>query len=167
MSLAVDHPSPCPASAGGPAHAGVHFPPPLIYAAGLLGGWLINRWWPLPLMLDPPLAQVTLQNAIVLLFPAWVELGNSRARGFEASGQRILTLFGSAIALGITVLPALLAGGLLTFLLAGPFGATALVLGAAVAAAWIVAEVAVAIRMLGKVLDRLDPSTAGIEASDG
>src|SRR6185503_12242660 len=29
------------------------------------------------------LAAVTLQNAMVVVFPAWVSLGNSRARGFE------------------------------------------------------------------------------------
>ena len=130
-------------------------------------GWVLASFFAGGLLLPAlTLAQVTLQNAIVLIFPAWVELGNSRARGFEASGQRILTLIGSAVALAITVFPAVLAGGLMTFLLARPVGATSLVLGAAVAAAWIVAEVAVGIRLLGRVLDRLDPSTAGIEAKD-
>ena len=27
-----------------PAHAGVHFPPPLIYVGGIVVGWLLNRW---------------------------------------------------------------------------------------------------------------------------
>jgi ABC-2 type transport system permease protein len=112
------------------------------------------------------LAQVALQNAIVLLFPAWVALGNSRARGFEASGQRMLTMFGSAVALGVCTLPAALTGGLVTWLLAAPLGATALFLGGVVAAAWILAEVAVAARFMGGVLERLDPSTAGIEAQE-
>lgn len=112
------------------------------------------------------LAQIALQNAIVLLFPAWVALGNSRARGFEASGQRMLTMFGSALALGICTLPAALSGGIVTWLLAAPLGASAVFLGGAVAAAWIVAEVAVAARFMGGVLERLDPSTAGIESRD-
>lgn len=32
------------------AHAGVHVPPPLVYVAGLVSGWLLERWrpWPIP-----------------------------------------------------------------------------------------------------------------------
>ncbi len=30
-------------------HAGVHFPPPLLYVAGLAAGWGLHRWQPLPL----------------------------------------------------------------------------------------------------------------------
>jgi protein-S-isoprenylcysteine O-methyltransferase Ste14 len=29
-----------------PAHAGVKFPPPLVYAAGLVAGWLLDWEWP-------------------------------------------------------------------------------------------------------------------------
>lgn len=32
-----------------PAHAGVHFPPPLIYVSGLVAGWLLGRGWPWPI----------------------------------------------------------------------------------------------------------------------
>ena len=32
-----------------PQHAGVHVPPPLIYVAGFVVGWLIERRWPLPI----------------------------------------------------------------------------------------------------------------------
>lgn len=28
---------------------GVHVPPPFIYAGGILAGWLLNRWVPLPI----------------------------------------------------------------------------------------------------------------------
>ena len=28
---------------------GVRFPPPFVYAAGILIGWLLHRWWPLPM----------------------------------------------------------------------------------------------------------------------
>jgi hypothetical protein len=112
------------------------------------------------------LAQIALQNAIILLFPAWVALGNSRARGFEASGQRMLTMFGSAAVLALVTLPAAITGGIATWLLAPPLGAASLFIGGTMAAAWIVAEVAVAARFMGRVLDRLDPSTAGIETRD-
>jgi hypothetical protein len=130
-------------------------------------GWVLSTFIAGMLLLPAlTLAQIALQNAIILVFPAWVALGNTRARGFEASGQRMLTLFGSAAVLTVCTLPALIAGAVMTWLMAGPVGATALVLGAAVAAAWIVAEVAVAARYLGRVLERLDPSTAGIESRD-
>ena len=110
--------------------------------------------------------QLGLQNALVLLFPAWVALANSRARGFEASGQRMLTMFGTAIVLAVCLLPAAVSGGVAAWLLAGPIGAPALVVGAAVAAGWLYAEVWWATRFLGGLLDRLDPSTAGIEAPE-
>ena len=31
-----------------PDNPGVRVPPPLIYAAAVLAGWLLNRQWPLP-----------------------------------------------------------------------------------------------------------------------
>lgn len=32
-----------------PKHAGVHFPPPLVYLLGLIAGWALERWisWPI------------------------------------------------------------------------------------------------------------------------
>jgi hypothetical protein len=101
------------------------------------------------------------------MFPAWVALGNTRARGFEASGQRILTLFGTLFALCVVALPAAASGGTLAWLLSPRIGPACLPIGAAVAAAWMVAEVWFACRLLGGLVDRLDPSTAGIEAEDG
>lgn len=32
-----------------PPHAGVHFPPPLLYVAGIAAGWALDRWRPLPI----------------------------------------------------------------------------------------------------------------------
>lgn len=36
-----------------PRDAGVNFPPPLIYVAGIALGWLLHRWRPLPMTLGP------------------------------------------------------------------------------------------------------------------
>jgi protein-S-isoprenylcysteine O-methyltransferase Ste14 len=33
---------------GRPDNPGVRIPPPLLYAAAVIGGWLLNRRWPLP-----------------------------------------------------------------------------------------------------------------------
>lgn len=34
---------------GSPASPGVHFPPPLLFVAGFLAGWLLERTYPLPI----------------------------------------------------------------------------------------------------------------------
>jgi ABC-2 type transport system permease protein len=112
------------------------------------------------------LIAATIQNALVIIFPAWVALGNSRVRGFEASGQRILTLFGTLFTLALTALPAAASGGVVSWLLAPHVGPACLIPGAVIAAAWMIAEVMFACRLLGRMFDRLDPSTAGIEAQD-
>ena len=36
-----------------PAHAGVRFPPPFVYAIGILVGWLLGRWIPWPITAGP------------------------------------------------------------------------------------------------------------------
>jgi protein-S-isoprenylcysteine O-methyltransferase Ste14 len=36
-----------------PANAGVHYPPPLLYVAGIVVGWLAQRAWPLPITGHP------------------------------------------------------------------------------------------------------------------
>jgi hypothetical protein len=63
----------------------------------------------------PPvvLVLVLVQNAAVLLFPAWTTIGPERATGFEAMGQRILIFVGTAFALLVAVLPAALVGAVL------------------------------------------------------
>lgn len=40
-------------AASPPAHAGVHVPPPLLYVAAFLLGWLLHRWWPAPITAGP------------------------------------------------------------------------------------------------------------------
>jgi protein-S-isoprenylcysteine O-methyltransferase Ste14 len=38
-------------------HAGVHFPPPLLYVAGLAAGWGLDRWRALPMTPDASAAR--------------------------------------------------------------------------------------------------------------
>jgi hypothetical protein len=144
-----------------------------LLTSGGAGRWdLTPSWWlaiaGAGIVVLPALsmASIVLQNALVLLFPAWVSLGNTRARGFEASGQRILTLFGTVFVLGVVALPAAAIGGLVAWALAAPLGPASLVGGAVVTGGTMVGEVMIACRLLGRMLDRLDPSTAGIEAQD-
>ena len=59
-----------------PANAGVHFPPPLLYVAGIVAGWLAHRVHPLPITGHPSAARTALVIVLglgwlALLAPAW------------------------------------------------------------------------------------------------
>lgn len=110
----------------------------------------------------PPVVLVLLlvQNAAVLLFPAWTTIGPERATGFEAMGQRILIFAGTACALCIAVLPAALVGGLAGIVAHAAGGGRAWT-----AAAWSVTGAAMlgfecylAVRVLAPVFDRMEPA---------
>lgn len=49
-----------------PTSAGVHFPPPLVYAIALAVGWLLQRWIPLPITNGP--SRVRLGLAVLFAF---------------------------------------------------------------------------------------------------
>ena len=54
-----------------PANAGVHYPPPLLYVAGIAAGWLAQRAWPLPITGHPSAVRTTLAVAFGL---GWLAL---------------------------------------------------------------------------------------------
>ena len=59
-----------------PANAGVHYPPPLLYVAGIAAGWLVHRARPLPITGHPSTIRMALAGAcvlgwLVLFAPAW------------------------------------------------------------------------------------------------
>ena len=113
-------------------------------------------------VVTPPIVTVLflVQNAAALLFPAWSAIGPERATGFEATGQRIVTFLGTGIALVVAVLPAAIVGGVAAILArllgAGPIatGLTWALVGAPVLGA----ECYVAVRILGPVLEKLEPA---------
>jgi ABC-2 type transport system permease protein len=106
---------------------------------------------------------VVVQNAAVLLFPAWVSAGQTRAVGLEATGQRILMTAASMIALVITLVPAIVVGGL------GAAAASAVGLrewwavavGTLAGSAVVALEGGLAVHLLGRVFDRMEPGAAG------
>lgn len=106
---------------------------------------------------------VVVQNAAVLLFPAWVTVGRSRAVGLEAAGQRILMTAGSLVALAVALIPAIISGGLVAVLLeaAGAGTVATVSAGAVVGAGILVFEVALSVHLLGDVFDRLEPGALG------
>lgn len=61
---------------GSPKHAGVPYPPPLLYVGGLVAGWLIDRVRPLPITGHPSTIRAALAIAfglgwLALFAPAW------------------------------------------------------------------------------------------------
>ncbi len=51
-------------------HAGVHFPPPLLYVAGLVVGWGLNRWRPLPMTDGGSLGRTSVAAAFLIAYLA-------------------------------------------------------------------------------------------------
>ena len=101
-------------------------------------------------------AQLTVHNAVALMFPAWVPLGVQRARGVDAMGQRIILLGGTWLLLVVMTVPAAIAAGLFWFASARFFGPLMLIPAAVIAAGVIAIEVVLATEALGPVYDRLD-----------
>ena len=54
---------------------------------------------------------VVQENGLAIMFPAWVTIGTSRARGVEATGQRMLMMAGNILTLVIAILPGAIVGG--------------------------------------------------------
>ena len=101
-------------------------------------------------------AQLAIHNAVALIFPAWVPLGNQRPRGLDAMGQRLIMLGGTWILLVLSALPGAIAGGIVWFALQRFVGPAALVPAAAVCAVIIGMEVLLATEALGPAYERLD-----------
>jgi hypothetical protein len=101
-------------------------------------------------------AQLTVHNAVALMFPAWVPLGHQRARGLDAMGQRIIMLGGTLLMLVVMALPGAIAAGIFWFVAGRLLGPVALVPAGAVAAGVIAVEVLFATEALGPLYERLD-----------
>jgi hypothetical protein len=102
------------------------------------------------------LAQLAIQNAGALIFPAWVPLGNQRARGLDAMGQRIITLGGAWLVLAVLALPGVLAGGTIWFVFRRWLGPFVFVPAAGACAAVLLVEALLATEALGPAYERLD-----------
>ena len=101
-------------------------------------------------------AQLTIHNAVALIFPAWVPLGNQRPRGLDAMGQRLIMLGGTWLLLIIGALPGAIAGAIVWFVLARFIGPAALVPAAMACTAILAVEVLAATEAIGPVYERLD-----------
>jgi ABC-2 type transport system permease protein len=119
-------------------------------------------------MLVPVLNLIMLQipNSAVLLFPAWFLPGKESAQGIEATGQRIIFMLGQVLVFLLTLIPAVIAFGVIFFLvnLAGRFNPAvglflAVPLASLAAAVVLGAEAAFGLILLGNLFDRFDLSS--------
>ncbi|HWF84449.1 MAG TPA: hypothetical protein VG222_06370 [Vicinamibacterales bacterium] len=101
-------------------------------------------------------AQLAIHNGIALMFPAWVPLGNQRARGLDAMGQRLILLGGTMLVLLVMVLPGGVAGAIVLFVFRPLVAIGALAPAAVACAAVIGVEVLLITEVLGPVYERLD-----------
>jgi hypothetical protein len=104
------------------------------------------------------LSQVVVQNGLAVLFPAWVAVGASRARGIDAMGQRLFMLAGILLTLVVSLVPGAIAGAVLAVVAYQLTGAVMIVLPALAAALVVAGECWLAIEGFGRVLDRTDPT---------
>jgi len=102
------------------------------------------------------------QNAVALIFPAWIRLGLSRPGGVEAIGQGVLTAFGSTLALALLLLAPAVVGGALGAIVVSQTGLWGLLPGALLAAALVLGEFWLATAWLGRTFDRTEPLTEGL-----
>jgi ABC-2 type transport system permease protein len=105
--------------------------------------------------------QLVIQNAIALIFPAWVQsVSNSGEHGLDVMGQRLLFMAGQILVLALGLLPVALGAGV-TFLavnwVAGPVIAG--VLAALVVLTVLSVEIWAGVRWLGQRFARFDLSS--------
>jgi hypothetical protein len=98
-----------------------------------------------------------IQNAAALLFPAWVRLGLTRQGGVEVMGQSIIVTVGSLLVLLVLLILPLLLGGGLAVLGAAAMGLWAIIPGALLGSAVVLAELWGITAWLGGVYERTEP----------
>lgn len=105
-----------------------------------------------------------IMNGAALLFPAWVRTSQSRAGGVDTLGQNVLTAAAYLLALGVALIVPLAIGAGAGFLARPVLGVGGGVVAAAVASGILAFQAWLLSVWLGMAFERLDPSTAGIEA---
>ena len=114
----------------------------------------------------PMLNLITLQipNAAVLLFPAWFRAGKDGLHGLEATGQRIIFMFGQLLAFLVALIPATVVFVVVYFLAAMVAGlhsgleVSAIPLACLAAAGVLAAEAALGVLLLARLFERFDIS---------
>ncbi|MCU0771991.1 MAG: putative ABC exporter domain-containing protein [Verrucomicrobia bacterium] len=123
---------------------------------GMIGGLALALAMIVPAL---NLLSFAIPNSAVLLLPAWFQTDRTTPHGLEATGQRILLLFGQMLMLVIALLPA---GLVFTVALVALKWAVGWLVAAPVAgilaAAVIALEVGLALMLMGRWFEKLDVS---------
>jgi hypothetical protein len=102
--------------------------------------------------------QVLAQNAVAVMFPAWVSIGPSRGQGVDVMGQRMLLMAGTLITLVVAVLPAFVFGSLAGVAIYYVTSVVPVIVPSAIATASLLVECFLATEVLGRFMDRMDPA---------
>jgi ABC-2 type transport system permease protein len=104
---------------------------------------------------------ILIQNALALLYPTWVRVGEARG-GVEVMGQTLVTIIGTLLLLALLSILPLIAGGIVGGPLIITVGAVGIIAGAAAALLTAAGEVVLLTMWLGRLYDRTDPVAAGL-----
>jgi ABC-2 type transport system permease protein len=108
-------------------------------------------------------AALVIQNAAVLAWPDWFPPGQKRARGLEATGSRVLSMLGTLLIAVVGLLPAVLVGALVAWVLWGVLGAWAIVPAALFASVPVWAEAFAGTLLLARLFESFDISKEALE----
>jgi hypothetical protein len=100
--------------------------------------------------------QLVVQNAMAVMFPAWVPVGAQRARGLDAMGQRIIMLGGTWLVMALMLIPGVIPAAIMWYSLQGLIGSAAVVPASSIVTGVVLFEVFAATELLGPAYDRLD-----------
>ena len=113
-------------------------------------------------------ALITIQNAMAVLFPAWVRLGPVVTTGVEALGQNVLAMVANLFALGLgLIVPVIIAAALVRWGASNTSLTASLAKPSTIASVVIVASIVLALetygamRFLGRALARAEPLQTG------
>jgi hypothetical protein len=137
----------------------------LIFAAGAFGQLHIAKKFTTEIIMATALilpllnfVLFLLPNAGALLFPAWFQSGKDSPRGIEATGQRLIMVFGQLLALIVALIPAVTVFALIFFLTKIYFGVPMIFLPAVGATLVLAGEVILGVLLLGKIFEKFDLS---------
>jgi hypothetical protein len=112
-------------------------------------------------MIAPALNFISLliPNAAVLLFPSWFQTGKDAPTGIEATGQRLIFVFGQVLVMAVALLAPAGVALLIIYLGKAVFGfAGAIAIATILASAILIIEGSVGLILLGKFFERFDLS---------
>ena len=101
-------------------------------------------------------AQLLIQNAAAVLFPAWVPIGNERPRGVDALGQRLILLGGVLLSVALMLLPGAIAGGLIWVVFYRWVGPPILLPSALACSSVVMLEILICTELLAPLYEQLD-----------